>query len=45
MDETKLAQCIDFLDIAVEQMEAGDYETAKGFVEDVYSMLEEEYDG
>lgn len=42
MNETELSNCIDFLDIAVEEMEHGNYETAQEFVEDVYAMLLEQ---
>ena len=39
MDETELGQNADFLSIAVEEMDRGNYEVAQGFVEDVYSNL------
>lgn len=42
MDEADRINCIDFLDIAVEEMEHGNYETAQEFVEDVYAILQEE---
>lgn len=44
MDDTELTQMADFLSIALEQMEAENYDTAQEFVEDVYGMLQEEID-
>jgi hypothetical protein len=42
MDETTLAQAIDFQSIAVEQLEKGNYDMAQDFAEDVLQMLQEE---
>lgn len=42
MDETELMQNADFLSIAVEQMEKGNYDVAQDFVEDVYANLQAE---
>lgn len=42
MDETELNQLADFLSIALEEMEHGNYEVAQDFVEDVYADLLEE---
>lgn len=39
MDETELNQNADFLSIALEEMERGNYEVAEDFVGDVYSNL------
>ena len=44
MDNTKLSQNADFLSIALEQMDAGNDDVAKEFVEDVYENLLEEMD-
>ena len=35
-------QAADFLSIALEQMESGNHEVAKEFVEDTYAILQEE---
>ena len=43
MDEKELAQCIDFMDIGLTELEHGNDETAQGFFEDVNKMLQEEY--
>lgn len=42
MDETELSQNADFLSIALEEMDRGNGEVARGFVEDVYENLMEE---
>lgn len=44
MDNTELSQNADFLSIALEQIDAGNYEVAREFVEDVYGNLLEEMD-
>lgn len=44
MNETEITQLADFLSIALEEMEHGNYETAQDFVEDVYGDLMEEVD-
>lgn len=44
MEESDLLNCIDFLSIALEEMERGNYDTAQGFVEDVNSILQESHD-
>lgn len=44
MDETELAQCIDFMDIGLEQLEKGNVEVAQDFFEDVNATLQEQYD-
>ena len=44
MDETELSQNADFLSIALEQIDAGNYEVAREFIEDVYSNLLKEID-
>lgn len=41
MDETELAQCIDFMDIGLEQLERGNTEVAQDFFEDVNATLQE----
>lgn len=42
MDETKLKQMIDFLSIALEQLERGNYDIVEDFVGDVYEQLKDE---
>jgi hypothetical protein len=42
MDETQLTQNVDFLSIALEQMDCGNYDVAQDFVEEVYGDLAEE---
>lgn len=44
MDETELLHCIDFLSIAIDEMEHENYDVAQDFVEDVYANLQEEHD-
>ena len=44
MDNTELALNADFLSIALEQIDAGNYDVARGFVEDVYGNLLEQID-
>jgi len=44
MDETELTQNADFLSIALEEMEHGNYEVAQDFVGDVYENLLEAAD-
>lgn len=42
MNATELQHNADFLSIALEEMEAGNYESAEEFVQDVYAnMLED----
>jgi len=41
MDDTTLAQLVDFQSIAVEQLEKENYDTAQEFAEEVLEMLEE----
>lgn len=42
MDDEDLNRNADFLSIALEEMEHGNYETAQGFVEDVLENLQEQ---
>ena len=42
MDRTELIQNVDFLSIAIEEMDQENYESAKEFVEDVYASLSKE---
>jgi len=44
MDETEAKQNIDFLSIALEEIEAGNYENAKEFIGEVSNNLTEEYE-
>jgi DNA-directed RNA polymerase subunit K/omega len=44
MDETESKQNVDFLSIALEEIEAGNYETAKEFIGEVSENLKEEYE-
>jgi len=43
MEETKLINCIDFMDIGLEQLEKGNEDVAKDFFEDVQATLQEEH--
>jgi hypothetical protein len=42
MNETELTQLADFLSIALEEMEHGNYEVAEDFVQDVYGDIQDE---
>lgn len=42
MDDTKLNQIADFMEIALEEMERENNDSAQEFVEDAFEMLQEE---
>lgn len=42
MDQNELKTNADFLSIALEELDAGNAESARGFVEDVYNNLLDE---
>jgi hypothetical protein len=44
MNNEKFTRMADFLSIAVEQLEAENYDVAEDFVQDVYGMVQEELD-
>lgn len=44
MDEKEILQLADFLSIALEEMEHGNYEVAEEFVQDTYKKLQEDID-